>query len=221
MIKAVIFDLDGTIADTIDAITEGINLAMDKLNYPKNTSRDVLAHINFGVRHLVRLSIPEAYQSDEAKVDEALAVYLEAYRTTYMHTDHPYDGVLSMVEALHRQGYRIGVLSNKPHEFVQNLIPVLLPGDLCQIARGQIPGTPAKPDPTVPHEVCRAMGAEPCECVFVGDSDVDMITAKNAGFFALGVAWGYRSVEQLKQKGADAIADTPADIVSIVAGLNA
>ena len=219
MIKAVIFDLDGTIADTIDALKEAINLTMGKLGYPLNTREDVVAHINFGVRHLVRLSIPEALQDDEDRVNEALAVYTAAYRETYMHTDHPYDGIPEVVKQLHDAGYTIGVLSNKPHEFVENMIPSLLPEGLCKVARGQIPGTPAKPDPTVPHEVCRALGAKPEECVLVGDSDVDMITAKNAGFFALGVSWGYRPVSRLVEMGADAIAHKPSDIFDIVTKL--
>ena len=217
MIKAVIFDLDGTIADTIDALKEAINITMSRLGYPLSTREDVIAHINFGVRHLVGMSLPKALQDDEDKVNEAVAVYTAAYRETYMHTDHPYDGIPEVIKKLHDAGYIIGVLSNKPHEFVENMIPALLPDGLCKVARGQIPGTPAKPDPTVPHEVCRALGVKPEECVLVGDSDVDMITAKNAGFFALGVSWGYRPASRLVEMGADAIANIPADIFDVIA----
>ena len=216
MIKAILFDLDGTIADTIDAIRHGINLAMCELGYPESSREDVLSHINFGARHLIRLSLPEQYQSDEARVDEALAVYNRTYSKTYMETDRPYDGIPEVVLTLAARGYAIGVLSNKQDAFVQNLVPALLPEGTYKAVRGQVPGAPAKPDPTVPLSLCRALGAEPHECVLVGDSDVDMATAKNAGFLAVGVSWGYRSRERLLEKGADAIAETPEDIVKIV-----
>lgn len=216
MIKAILFDLDGTIADTIDAIRHGINLAMNELGYPESSREEVLSHINFGARHLIRLSLPEQYQSDEARVDEALAVYDRTYAKTYRETDRPYDGIPEVVSALAQKGYAIGVLSNKQDAFVQNLVPVLLPEGTYKVVRGQVPGAPAKPDPTVPLALCRLLGAEPHECALVGDSDVDMVTAKNAGFLAVGVSWGYRPVERLLEMGADAIAKAPEDILKII-----
>ncbi len=216
MIKAIIFDLDGTIADSIDAICHGINLALCPMGFPENRRGDVLAHINYGARHLIRLSLPKEYQSDEALVDEALRRYDGTYRETFMETDRPYDGIPELVTALTRQGYAIGVLSNKQNEFVERLVPALLPQGSFRVARGQRSGAPAKPDPTVPLEVCRLLGAEPHECVLVGDSDVDMTTAVNAGFFPIGVAWGYRPPECLIEKGARAIAQTPEDVLKIL-----
>ena len=216
MIKAVIFDFDGTIADTIDAIKSGINLAMRELGYPDNTREDVLAHINHGARHLIRLSLPIEYQSDEDKVDRALAIYNRTYAETYMETDRTYDGILETIDSLVSKGYAIGVLSNKQDEFVQKLVHALLPKDTCKAVCGQVSGAPTKPDPTVPLMVCGHLGAKPHECALVGDSDVDMKTAKNAGFLAIGVAWGYRPVERLTENGADAIAGIPSDIVRIL-----
>ncbi len=216
MIKAVIFDLDGTIADTIDAIKHGINLTMSALSYPLSTREDILRSINGGARRLVRLSLPDEIGKDEKKVDEALALYNEMYEKTYMETNVTYDGIGALTEVLHDAGIKLSVLSNKQDSFVKRLCPALLNGEYFTEFRGQKEGAPTKPDPTVPLEICTLMGAKPCECAFVGDSDIDMLTAKNAGFYAIGVSWGYRSKELLVKSGADIIADSPEDIKNII-----
>ena len=216
MIKAVIFDLDGTLADTLDSITHGINLTMEALGYPLNTKKDVHAHINHGGRNLVKLSLPTEAQSDEARIDEAYALYNEMYAKVYLEVERIYDGIPQMIEKLHRKGIKLSVLSNKQDPFVVGICNKLLPKEFFTEFRGQRVGAPTKPDPTVPLEICSLMGVEPSECALVGDSDVDMRTAKNAGFTAIGVSWGYRPPEILAANGADAIAATADDIVKII-----
>jgi phosphoglycolate phosphatase len=214
-IKAVLFDLDGTVVDTIDALLHGVNLTMRELGYPENTREDVIAHINFGARQLVKLSLPVEIQSDDAKVDEALALYREKYAEVYMESDTPYDGIPEVFSTLTKRGYRLAIISNKPDPFVPPLAEVLLPKGSCEIARGQRTGAPAKPDPTVPLELASLLGATGAECALVGDSNVDMITAKNAGMLAVGVTWGYRSRDILMEAGADILADHPLDLLKI------
>ena len=214
-VKAILFDLDGTVADTIDALRHSINLTMNELGYPESTREDVLAHINFGARQLVRLSLPSEIQNDEEKVDMALALYSKKYAEVYMESDTPYDGIPEVFSTLTKRGYRLAVISNKPDAFVPPLIEVLVPKGSCEIARGQRPGAPAKPDPTVPLELCSLLGATGAECALVGDSNVDMLTAKNAGMLAVGVTWGYRPKEVLLEAGADILADHPLDLLKI------
>ena len=214
-IKVILFDLDGTIADTIDALQHGINLTMNALGYPENTREDVRAHINYGARQLVRLSLPAEIQNDEAKVDHALAVYKEKYAKVYMESDTPYDGIPEVFSTLTSRGYRLGIISNKPDDYVLPLAKVLLPKNSYEIARGQRTGAPAKPDPTVPLELASLLGATGAECALVGDSNVDMTTAKNAGMLAVGVTWGYRPAEILIEAGADVLADHPLDLLKI------
>ena len=214
-IKVILFDLDGTVVDTIDALRHGVNLTMRELGYPENTREDVLAHINFGARQLVRLSLPSEIQNDEAKVDHALEVYRDKYAQVYMESDTPYDGIPEVFSTLTSRGYRLGIISNKPDDYVPPMAKVLLPKNSYEIARGQRTGAPAKPDPTVPLELASLLGATGAECALVGDSNVDMTTAKNAGMLAVGVTWGYRSREVLIEAGADRLADHPLDLLKI------
>ena len=214
MIRTLIFDLDGTLADTIDAIMSGMNLAMGILGYPQKTREEIRAAINHGARALVRNCMPETARGDEDKVTAALAVYEDCYATTFRETDRLYDGMEEALTELHRRGYTIAVFSNKQDAFVTELADKLVPAGICRLARGQRPGVKAKPDPEVSLALCRELEAKPSECALIGDSHVDMQTAKNAGFLAVGVAWGYRP-EVLAAEGADHIVDRPEQLLSL------
>lgn len=215
MIKAIVFDLDGTIANTVSAIRNGINLTMDKLGYPRSTDEDVLAHINFGARRLIRLSLPQKLQENEEEVDRALSLYDKMYATTYLETDKTYDGIPAAFETLAREGYSLGVLSNKQDPFVVELCRQLLPAGTYKVARGQRVGAPTKPDPTVPWEIAGLLGATPAECAMVGDTPVDVQTAKNAGFLSVAVSWGYRPRTDLEAACPDFIVDRVNDLVPL------
>ena len=216
MIKAVIFDFDGTLADTLESIKHGINITMDKFGYPHSTRDDVQAHINHGARNLIKLSLPLELQSDDAKIDEAYAVYNEMYKGVYLEVEELYEGVGEVISALCEKGIKMSVLSNKQDLMVNGLCNKLLPREAFVEYRGQRVGAPTKPDPTVPLEICALMGVDPSECALIGDSDVDMVTAKNAGFTAIGVSWGYRPKELLLENGADFIAESTVDIVDFI-----
>ena len=214
--KIVILDFDGTLADTLDSIKHGVNLAMDVFGYPHSTRDDIQAHINHGARNLIKLSIPKELQCDDAKVDEAYAVYHEKYKGVYLEVERLYDGMDEAVIKLQNSGVKMSVLSNKQDLMVVGLCEKLLSKYAFTEYRGQRAGAPVKPDPTVPLEICALMGVQPSECALVGDSDVDMVTAKNAGFTAIGVSWGYRPPKMLLENGADFIVETPRDILSVI-----
>ena len=214
MINTLIFDLDGTLADTIDAIMSGMNLTMKTLGHPVKTREEIRAAINHGARALVRNCLPESERGDEERVSEALAVYQGHYATTFRETDRLYDGVEEVLRALAERGYTIAVFSNKQDEFVTELVANLVPAGICKIARGQRPGVKAKPDREVSLALCEELGAVPSECALIGDSHVDIQTAKNAGFLAVGVSWGYRP-EVLRTEGADHIVDNPEELLSL------
>ncbi len=213
--KAIIFDFDGTLADTIPAIRSGVNLTMRALGYPESTNEDVLSHINFGARRLIQLSMPRELQDNDALVDAALALYNEMYEKTYMETDRTYEGIPEVLTELNARGYRIAVLSNKQDPFIVRLCEALLPKGSYVHARGQRVGAPTKPDPAVPLEVASLLGAKPCECAFVGDSHIDMLTAENAGMRAVGVTWGYRPRKDLTEAGADVLVDSVRELLSV------
>ncbi|MBE6697883.1 MAG: HAD family hydrolase [Ruminococcaceae bacterium] len=218
MIKAIIFDLDGTVADTICAIREGVNLTMEQLGYPTRTEADIRRFINHGARELIRMSLPEDVGTDPVRVDEALDVYQGMYERTYKNTNRCYDGMVDAMTAL-AQRYKLAILSNKQDRMVKGLAAQLLPAGVVQIAQGQVEGVPTKPDPTAVWEICRALDVAPKECAFVGDSDVDMRTAINAGCLPVGVEWGYRGADVLLSAGAKVLVEKPCDLFGVIKGL--
>ena len=216
MIRAVIFDFDGTIADTIDAIQEAVNLTMRKYGFPEHDRQSVCSFISNGVRALVQCSMPEHLQKDEALLDSVVRDYNEIYGQVYLHTDRAYDGIPELIRDLHDRGIKIGVLSNKRHDFVVRLSESVLIKGTVDAAQGVLSGKPTKPDPYLSQLVARALDVPLSECAMVGDSDVDIDTAKNAGMIHVGVSWGYREEAVLREKGAKYVASTPDELGKIL-----
>lgn len=220
MIKAVLFDLDGTIADTIPAIAEGINMVMRLRGYPEHPEKAVLGFINYGSRELMRSAMPEELRTDEELVSAVLADYDRCYGTCYDHTTETYPGIPELMRALRDElGLKIGVLSNKQDMYVKKLCDQLLPEGLCSAAQGVIPGNPPKPDPFLSNRTASALGVEPSECIMIGDSHIDFYTAQNAGMTHIGVSWGYRSEEFLREIGATRIAHTADELLDLIKSL--
>ena len=212
MIRAVLFDFDGTIANTVSALREAVNLTMEKFGYPTHTDADILRFVNNGARELIRRAMPEKEAGDPEQVDTVYACYNGCMEKVFLHTKEAYPGVAELIADLHGS-YRIGVLSNKQDEFLLRLCEqVLLPGSF-DATQGVVPGKPTKPDPYLPGLLAKRLGVLPGECVMVGDSDVDIKTAANAGMEHIGVAWGFRSAEFLRANGATRLAEKPEDVV--------
>ena len=210
-IKALIFDLDGTLADTIPAITEAVNMTLSQLGYPLRTESEITTFIGRGPRYLIEKSLPDSIVKIDI-VDEALKIYDLKYADTYIHTERLYDGIENAIKILSNQ-YEIAVLSNKQDEYVKALIKQLLPTGFCKIARGSIKGTPAKPNPQAAIEVIDFLGYKPSECIIIGDSEIDIITAKNSGISSLSVSWGYTDKQKLIDSGAIDIIDSPDELI--------
>ena len=211
MLKAVIFDFDGTIADTVPAIREGVNRTMRLYGYPEHSRADILRFINNGARELIRRAMPEDVRDDGSQVTRVLNDYTRLYGVVCLQTKQAYAGMPELIAALHGS-LRIGVLSNKQDELVRRLsAQVLRPGSY-DAAQGVYPGAPAKPDPYLAHRLAAGLGVEPQDCAMVGDSDVDIATAANAGMLHIGVAWGYRDEAFLRAHGARRIAHTPQEL---------
>ncbi len=212
-IKALIFDLDGTLADTIPAITEAINMTLAELSLPERTLSEIRTFINFGPRHLITEALPKAErEADPELIERALQIYNRMYAKTYMHTDTLYDGMEEAVIELSKY-YKIAVLSNKQDEYVKALISQLLPEGICLIAQGSIDGIPAKPEPKLALQIASSLGVNPYECILIGDSDIDIMTAENAGFDILSVSWGYTSKSKLLFKGAQDIVNSSDELI--------
>ena len=217
MIKAVIFDLDGTIADTIGAICEGVNLTMQKYGYPSHTEAAVQSFINNGAKELIRRAMPKELQEDEELVTRVLADYTSDYASVCLHTDRTYDGIVELVEALRsRLCLKIAVLTNKPDALARRLIEQLLPKGSCDVTQGVIPQMPTKPDPYLSNRVMSMLDVQPDECVMIGDSDVDIRTATLAGMHHIGVSWGYRDEAFLREHGATRVIHHPMEVLQVI-----
>lgn len=213
-IRLLLLDLDGTLADTIESIREGVNLAMKKYGYPEKSYAEVRQAIGNGARELIRLSMPAEATADPAQVDRVFADYHAAYGTTYAHCTKCYDGIPESLGALREAGYTLAVLSNKQDIYVQELVKNLLPEGWIAIAMGQT-DLPRKPDPTVPLMIAKELGFTPAETAFIGDSEVDVKTGQNAGMLTVACAWGYRDREDLEKAEPDCLLCEPKELQTL------
>lgn len=216
-IRLLIFDLDGTLADTIDSIREGVNLAMRKYHFPERSYEEVRLAIGNGSRELIRLSMPADAAADGALVDRVLSDYNVFYGETYSHCRSCYDGMLESLLCLKERGYTLAVLSNKQDVYVKALVRELLPEGLISLAAGQT-DLPKKPDPTVPWMMAERLGFSSAQTAFIGDSEVDVATARNACMMAVGCSWGYRDRAILSDSGADCLLDEPRELMDLFCG---
>ena len=210
--KLLIFDLDGTIADTIYSIRDAVNLTLAEYGMAERSYEEIRCSIGNGARELIRLSLPECKRNDATLVDRVFADYDKTYAKTYANVGGCYDGMSEALHVLHQRGYVLTVLSNKQDTYTKKIIAHLFPDGIFSFIQGQTQA-PRKPDPTVPLEIAEKFGASPCECAFIGDSDVDVRTAKNAGMTAIACPWGYRPRETLTD--ADVMLEYPLQLIEI------
>ena len=211
MIKTVIFDLDGTLLNTLEDLKEATNFALSN-NYPTRTLKEVRCFVGNGVRKLIERAVPENCQN----VEECLAVFKQNYSEIMYNHTAPYNGILKILSDLKANGIKTGVVSNKFDSAVKELCKKYF-ADLIDIAIGQADDVPKKPAPDGVFKAMRELGADKLSTIYVGDSDVDVATAKNANLPCIGVTWGFRDREYLK--GANFIIDNPNDINVIIKGL--
>ena len=214
MIKALIFDLDGTLADTINDIGWAVNRMLSENGFPILERANHLANINNGAFQLIRRSLPEQYREDEPFVRARLTEYEKWYSEHHAVDTYAYEGVKEALTALAEKGYKLSILSNKQDTYVKSIAKTLFPSIPFTCALGQS-DLPTKPDPTSALLIAEKMGVLPCETAFVGDSQVDITTAKNAGMYPVGVNWGYRPAEMLLAEGAKLIISTGAELSAI------
>ena len=210
--KLLIFDLDGTLADTLITIRDSVNMALEKHQLPLRTYDEVMWAIGNGARELMRRSVPAELSTDQDFIDRIYEDYTEAYNKTFANIDGCYPFVSEVLHTLKERGYTLAVLSNKPDFYTKIIVEALFSDGIVSFAAGQT-SLPRKPDPTVPLMIAERFGVSPQECAFIGDSDVDVMTAKNSGMTAVACSWGYRPKEALQD--ADYIIDDARELLSI------
>lgn len=204
--KAVFFDLDGTLIDSLADLGEAVNRMLVDLGLPRHAAEAYRAFIGEGARRLVERALPEAVRGDEELVKRALALYQEHYGSCWHEQTRAYPGMPELLADLQRAGVPLGVISNKPDAFTRLCTAHFFPGTAFAVVLGQREGLVRKPDAAMAHAAAGRLGLKAEACVYVGDSGVDMRFAHAAGMRAVGVAWGFRDREELVANGAPVVA---------------
>jgi phosphoglycolate phosphatase len=212
--KAVIFDLDGTLLDTLADIGSAANDVLKDRGHATHNLDAYRHFIGDGVATLFKRILPEGVPTPEV-VAECVSEFGVTYGRRWDDNSRLYPGIEELLNELVQRAVPIAILSNKPHDFVGVCVAEFLSTWPFEPILGQREGVPRKPDPAGVLEVCEALGVAPEECVYVGDSSVDMLTAKNSGAMAVGVAWGFRPVEELVEYGAARILETPLQLLKL------
>ena len=209
--KTVLFDLDGTLLDTLQDITDSVNYAMREMGFPEKTREEVRANVGRGVQRLIAGVIPPDRKD---ALEETLSVFRPYYVSHSQVKSAPYPGVPEAVERLLKDGYLCGVLSNKPDRAVKDLAKHFFPG--FAVAFGEREGVAKKPAPDGVFLSLKEAGGAVDRCVYVGDSEVDVETARRAGIPCVAVTWGFRDKEVLEKAGATHFAETPEELCQII-----
>jgi phosphoglycolate phosphatase len=215
--RAVIFDLDGTLLDSIDDLADCMNAALAACGLP--THPDVAAHKYFvgdGVRNYVLRVLPERLRGDDKAIAQLTRIYRANYSQGWKNKTKPYDGIIDLLDELKRRGVRSAVLSNKPDDTTRATTAEFLGAERFDVVQGALSDLPLKPDPGMALEIARKMKLPPAGFAYVGDTATDMATAGNAGMFAVGALWGFRTREELVGGGAKALAATPMDVLTYI-----
>jgi len=214
-IKGVIFDLDGTLLDTLADLGNSVNRALVEYGYPANPLEDYRDFVGEGGKNLIRKAMRE--DSFRPEMEPIIERFKEIYDEDYNKETYIYDGIEKLLDWLDENDIQYAVLSNKFHNFTVKIVEEYFPGRRFSAVVGMQAAKPIKPDPALVYEILETFKCEKEEVIFIGDTKVDIETAKNAGLFALGVTWGFRDIGELIENGADAIADTPDEIRKIIA----
>ena len=209
---AILFDMDGTLLDTLTDMQAAVNYILEKYGYPTRTLEEVRRFVGNGAGPLIHRALPQGVDPDREA--EILADYRAYYQAHNCVETRPYDGIEPLLERLRQAGVRTAVVSNKPDRTTRTLAARFFPE--LDGALGQRDGVAAKPAPDMVQAVLSRLGAEPGQALYVGDSEVDVDTARNAGLAMIGVSWGFRGRAALESAGAPAVADTPAQLLELL-----
>ena len=211
--NTVIFDLDGTLLNTLDDLRDSLNEVLTSKGYAPKSLEEVRRFVGNGVRNLIRKSVPE--KCNEEVVTQVMEEFKENYKHNMQNKTRPYNGIMELLLNLYRYNYKIAIVSNKYDAAVKELARTYF-GNLIPVAIGETTEIKRKPAPDSIYTAVQELGSELSSRILVGDSETDVQTAKNAGIPCIGVTWGFRCREVLRREGADYLIDTPKELLTLI-----
>jgi phosphoglycolate phosphatase len=215
--KAVLFDLDGTLVDTLRDLADSTNFVLAEAGFPQHEVEAYRYFVGSGRRVLASRALPEDHR-DEQTVDGIASEIEQLYSQRWTEHTIPYPGIPELLDGLTDLGVRMAILSNKPHRAAQLMVSRLLPRWHFDAVAGERSGIPLKPDPSMALRIARQMKTEPGDFLYLGDSATDMRTAVAADMYPVGALWGFRTAEELLEGGAKKLIQHPADLLSLLPG---
>lgn len=213
--KAAIFDLDGTLLNTLESIAHPTNTALKQFGYDERPTEEYKKFVGDGYRNCVTRALKADGVTDKDKIDEVYEVGSKLYAEDPTYNIEPYEGIIEALEELKERGLKLAVVTNKPHVSAPGVIEKYFGSGLFDIVQGQQDGKPMKPDPACVDEVLAAFEVSPKEVCYFGDSNTDMKLGKAAGFYTVGVLWGFRTREELEENDADTVIESPKRITEV------
>jgi phosphoglycolate phosphatase len=211
--KATLFDLDGTLLNTLDDLADTGNATLASLHYPVHPTDSYRYFVGDGMRVLIMRILPAT--CSEEQISECERIFQRIYAAHWADKSRPYTGIEAMIFRLREMGLKLAILSNKPDDFTGLCVDRFFPAHTFDCVRGQQEGVPKKPDPAGALIISERLGMEPADILYVGDTATDMQTGKSAGMKTAGVLWGFRELLELEKNGADYIVSHPQEIVKI------
>ncbi len=216
MYKACIFDLDGTLTDTLESLTYSVNTTLQELGLSNITREQCRAYVGEGPRPLLMQSLRAVGDQELQFLEQAVEIYARVFEEGCMYKVAPYNGIVELLTALKERGMRLAVLSNKPHMQTNKIVASCFEKGLFDRVEGLKPDVPRKPNPTAALSLAENWDIDRKECIYIGDSDTDMLTGKAAEMLTVGVTWGFRDRDVLEKHGADHLIDNPKELLAII-----
>lgn len=214
-IRGVIFDLDGTLLDTLEDLADAANATLAHFGFPGHSAAAYRYFVGEGLLTLMERIVPEENRS-QSEIAACMETFQQLYGKSWDLKSRPYAGIMEMLQQLRQSGLQLGVLSNKPHAFTRLCVQRFFAADTFDFVYGQREGVPKKPDPSGAKEIAALMNLLPQQMLYVGDTAIDMRTGNEAGMFTLGVLWGFRERQELMASKAGKIISHPSEVVTHV-----